>query len=363
MDEENGEPLAKTVEEQLGAILSAITRLDGRMSAMEQRLATQATALSNLSDAFDQLNGKLKEMETKTSEMEQQARDEKDMLEGKLASLRESLARNTNKKDSALIIDQEPEEPNRSLPSWGPGLRATPPGQQVSPAQQSHDAWAGYLRNKAAGSAKVPVQSPSQQAPRAQPQPYTRDNKYTKFSSEIVWVKGYPRDLTTKQLHAEASRILGLNDIDPEDVEVIVRGFGRSFAYRFHSADAARDFREEVRDALPSWTDPRDKDIHQLKIHSDKPLFVRLRDRVFSELWKKVLPKILAKDPSAKLGQSRGRLWVIVADCPYCLFSSRPDPDDAGRFLLDADIANCQDYNISQDEATAWMELALRAVA
>jgi hypothetical protein len=159
---------------------------------------------------------------------------------------------------------------------------------------------------------------------------------------------------------------MGLNDIDPETdgVETIVRGFGRSFALKFPSAALARDFREEIRDVLPSWTDPRTKEVHDLKVHSDKPLFVRLRDRLFAELWKLVLPKVQGKHGgAAKRGQSRGKLWVIVDDYPLCLFGSRPDPDDPGRFTLDAEYENLGHYGASKDEANAWMARALKAVA
>jgi hypothetical protein len=190
-----------------------------------------------------------------------------------------------------------------------------------------------------------------------------KNNKYTKTNSDLVWIKGYPRDLTTKQLKAEASRILGLHDIDDDDVDIIVRGFGRSFAIEFSSKDKARDFREEARDAKHTWVDPRDSSSHTLKVHADKPLFVRLRDRIFSHLWQKTLPKVIAKDPHAKLGQSRGKLWVLVQDCPYCIFSSRPDPEDETKVILEADADNCSTYGIASDEANVWMAQALRTVA
>jgi hypothetical protein len=159
---------------------------------------------------------------------------------------------------------------------------------------------------------------------------------------------------------------MGLKDLDPEadGIETIVRGLGRSFALKFPTAAAARDFREEIRDTLPSWCDPRTKEVHDLKIHSDQPLFVRLRDHLFAEIWKTALPKVQAKHgPAAKLGQSRGKLWVIVDDYPLSLFGSRPDPDDPGRFLLDADYDNLNHYGVDQDEANAWMARALKAVA
>jgi hypothetical protein len=178
-----------------------------------------------------------------------------------------------------------------------------------------------------------------------------------------VWVKGYPRDLTTKQLRAEASRILHLHEIDEDDVEVIVRGFGRNFALKFTTRDLARDFREEARDAQHCWVDPRDKLTHDLKIHGDKPLFVRLRDRIFAQLWQRTLTKVVAKHPQAKLGQSRGKLWAIIDDCPAAIFSSRPGPDDPSKFILSADEENCAYYDIGKDEANCWMAHALRAAA
>jgi uncharacterized coiled-coil protein SlyX len=344
-------------EGKLEAILAAVNKLSDRMTAMESRLATQANSLSELTETIGQLHGKLNEMDLKTKDMEKKAEQEKNMLEEKLAALRASIGHNKHTHTIDAEAEAEPALSPRIAPAWGPGMKVTPPGQQHP------DAWADYLRNKAVHTTPAQALPAAPQAPRAQPRQSIPANKYTKFSTDLIWIKGYPRDLTTKQLKAEANRILGLHDIDPEEVEIIVKGFGRSFAVRFQSAEAARDFREEARDALPSWTDPRDKDVHQLKIHSDKPLFVRLRDRIFAELWKKVLPKVLDKDPSAKLGQSRGRLWVIVADCPFCLFASRPDPDDAHKFILDADLDNCKEYGISVDEATTWMELALRVVA
>jgi uncharacterized coiled-coil protein SlyX len=357
---EVAEPNNKSFEGKLSEILAAITRFDERMSSMETRFTSQATALSDLADTIGKLNDKLQEMEDKTRKMERVAFEEKELLEGKLASLRESIAKTTGSDDTVIDIDEEKEAPPRTMPMRGPELRVTPPGQQ---RQQHHivpDAWAEYRRKQGQKNNSAPALiTPASQVQK----PARADNKYTKASNELVWIKGYPRDLTTKQLRAEATRLLGLHDIDPEEVEVIVRGFGRSFAFKFQSADAARDFREEARDALHTWTDPRDKDIHKLKVHADKPLFVRLRDRIFSALWQRVLPKVQEKSPAARLGQSRGKLWVILEDCPYSLFSSRPDPEDENKFVLEADEVNCLAYNISKDEANVWMAQALRTVA
>jgi hypothetical protein len=210
------------------------------------------------------------------------------------------------------------------------------------------------LKRPAPGGQTFPTQA-------AQNQNYP--NKYTATQSDLVWVKGYPRDLTTKQLRNEAERILGLHDIDADDVEVIVRGFGRNFAIKFMTSDLARDFREEARDTHHAWTDPHDKSIHSLKLHSDKPLFVRLRDRIFAHLWQKTLAKVVQVHPDAKLGQSRGKLWAIVDDCPMPIFASRFDPDDPAKFLLEADTDSCDYFRIGRDEANCWMAQALRISA
>jgi uncharacterized coiled-coil protein SlyX len=355
------------METKLSEILTAITKLDERMSSMETRLSSQASALSGLSDTIGKLGNKLEAMEGKTRDIEQTATEEKAMLEAELASLRDSLANNF--KDKSPVIDVDAAE--AVMPSH-PGSRITPPGQPIARAADGGDAWGAYLANRpTAGRPKIT-------APAGVPQPSAPshlhnttgmfksnngNNKLTATQSDWVWVKGYPRDLTTKQLRAEASRILALHEVDEEDVDIIVRGFGRSFAIKFSSAESARDFREEARDNAHEWVDPRDKEVHQLRFMGDKPLFVRLRDRVFASLWHKALPKVVAKHPGGKLGQSRGKLWAIIDDCPVSLFSSRLDPDDPARFQLEADLVNCQDFGISRDDANVWIAAALRTAA
>jgi hypothetical protein len=72
---------------------------------------------------------------------------------------------------------------------------------------------------------------------------------------------------------------------------------------------------------------------------------------------------VTAKHPEAKLGQSRGKLWAIVDDCPTAIFAAKPDPDDPAKFLLTADDDACQYYDIAKDEANCWIATALRALA
>jgi hypothetical protein len=292
-------------------------------------------------------------LEKKTEELEQKAQDEKDMLETKMASLRDMLAHGKHKNST--------EDHDNKDEVMVPHGSAGPSGSRVA-----GDAWADYLKRRGPPARAIVPPSTSSVPPQLfqnnnnTARRQETDTKYTATKPDLVWVKGYTRDLTTKQLKAEASRLLALHDIEEEDVEVIVRGFGRSFAIQFATQDLARDFREEARDAQHAWVDPRDKLSHPLRFHGDKPLFVRLRDRVFAHLWRKVLPKAHAKHPDAKLGQSRGKLWIIVNDCPYSVFSSRPEPDDASKFMLEADADTCQEYDISREEANTWMAQALR---
>ena len=180
----------------------------------------------------------------------------------------------------------------------------------------------------------------------------------------MLWVKGYPRDLTTKQLKEEAIRLIELNGYDEHDAIIQVRGFGRSFSLEFRTAEAARDFREELMDLSPAWTDPRSTCKHELKIVGDKPLFVRLRDRLFGELWKRVLPALREhQGPNARLGQNRGKLWAILGDDCFELYSSLPDPDDNSKFTLKVATENLHLIGADEPTAASWAELALRAVA
>jgi hypothetical protein len=345
-------------DDKLGAILTALTKIEDRMNAMDQRLAGQVSALANIAEATKHLNQKVVDLENKAQETQAKAREEQELLDSKIAAMQEAMTKDRTETKANVhkqIIPPSSAPPASSCGHGGGG-----------------DAWGDYLANRAktgpplmaAGVAVLPPTTPPHMNATGGKVKGNQDkNKLTSTQSDLVWIKGYTRDLTTKQLRTEAARILAMHDVDEDDVDVIVRGFGRSMAIKFATADQARDFREEARDAAHEWVDPRDKAAHPLRFMGDKPLFVRLRDRVFAVLWQKTLPKVLAKHPGGKLGQSRGKLWAIVDECPVSLFSSRPDPDDPARFQLEADLSNCQDFGISRDEANMWIAAALRAAA
>jgi hypothetical protein len=325
---------------------------------MDQRLAGQAGALANIADAMKHLHEKVAVLESQSQETQAKAKEEQELLDAKIASMQEAMEKGRTVNKENLHNQVIPPSSLPAVSSQGPG--------------GGGDAWGDYIANRAKVGPSPTSADVSMHPSTTTPLTNTTSgkikgnqdkNKYTATQSDLAWIKGYPRDLTTKQLRVEAARILSLRDIDEEDVDVIVRGFGRSLAVKFPLAEHARDFREEARDVAHAWVDPRDKAVHPLKFMGDKPLFVRLRDRVFAVLWQKALPKVLAKHSGGKLGQSRGKLWAIVEECPVSLFSSRPDPDDPARFLLEADLANCLDFGITREEANVWIAAALRALA
>jgi uncharacterized coiled-coil protein SlyX len=357
------EPDGPSEDDKLGCVLKALSRVESTLSALDERITKHNTTIGELTDGLRTLHQKLQDIEDKTKAMEAKVATEASMLDEKLAAFKATFKPYITK----CKADDSP-------PSHARWAKVTPPtasratGASSSSPSDEPDAWAPYLQNRGArqGVPDQPGRQQQQQQRRpSEPQLAHRPNtKFTKVNTSVVWVKGYPRDLTTKQLRAEAERLLHLNDIDPDDVQVIVKGFGRSFAIQFDSSDAARAFREETRDLTPTWVDPRTKDIHDIKIMSDKPLFVRIRDKLFAEPWRRVLPAVVTKHGNdARLGQSRGSLWSIVDDCPVRLFTSKPDPDDQGKFLLEAHYNNLNDLNITRDEAQAWIQKALASIA
>jgi hypothetical protein len=354
-------PEETDLKQMMMTIMKSVAAIESQLTSVDQRLVAQAGALASITEAMKQVHQKIADLEKKTAVMEENAKTEQDLLEARINSMKDIFSGGGS--PAAATPHREPpaciQRPVIPPSSYTAGSRDR--------GRDGGDAWADYNALRGGRSAPTiattPSARPTPQHRNAADGPQTDKTKYTSTQSDLVWVKGYPRDLTTKQLRAEASRILDLHDVDMDEVDIIVRGFGRNFAIKFMSSDLARDFREEARDSNHAWTDPRDKDIHPLKFHSDKPLFVRLRDRIFAYLWNKVLPKVLAVHPHAKLGQSRGKLWSIVDDCPLALFASRPDPEDPAKFILEADEKGCMDYHISKDEANTWMAQALRVVA
>jgi hypothetical protein len=109
-----------------------------------------------------------------------------------------------------------------------------------------------------------------------------------------------------------------------------------------------------------------DGKVHALRISSDLPLAVRHKARVLGELWKLVeahlsdLP-VGSKPKDFKLGNSNGKLFLVLGHRPLELFST--SVDDQGTLHLNPNLANLTKFQITEAMARSWASSAGRSAA
>jgi hypothetical protein len=105
---------------------------------------------------------------------------------------------------------------------------------------------------------------------------------------------------------------------------------------------------------------------HSLRITSDIPLAIRHKGRVLGELWKLVEPHLSAlpaavKPNDFKLGNSNGKLFLILDHRPLELFSTATD--DIGTLHVTPHAINLKKYQVDDAMAQSWIASACRSAA
>jgi hypothetical protein len=175
-----------------------------------------------------------------------------------------------------------------------------------------------------------------------------------------IWLKGFRETLTTKFLNNYASTVITKL---PAHLRTNARsgapGFGAVAYIDFPSGTPMGQVKTAIHEMNLTHTDDLNE-THKIRTAPDVPLAVRHRGRVLGELWKLVQPHLdlQADCVGYKLGNSNGRLFIVLGDRPTELFSS--SVDDSGLHVTPHE-KNLEKYKITADQAAAWITSASKS--
>jgi hypothetical protein len=103
---------------------------------------------------------------------------------------------------------------------------------------------------------------------------------------------------------------------------------------------------------------------HRIRISMDQSLEARHKGRVLGELWKLVEPHLSelpadVRPCNFKLGNSTGKLFVVVDNRPTELFATKLD--DFGNLEVTPHERNLLKYTVSAETAASWAASASRS--
>ena len=332
--------IPQDIGELIKAMKMGFDRIESRMDSQDEKISGMTASVQLFTNSFQ---NKLREQK------EQQAIKDGD-FQKQLDELNKSLAKlNTSSATSAPPSSSSPGDPwaaaaaARRAPATASSTTTSAAAARPPPASGPPGP-----RNAASASARA------SSAPRAAGAAGSVDRR-------VVWVKGFPRDLLTRQLLDEGNRILRLIPHFESNVEVKALGFGRIFRYTCETPMLAKELHAELCELEPVWKDPRTGESTALRFSFDKSLPVRLKDRLYGLMWKKLIPHV--EQAGGRLGQSRGRLWLIREDGPSELLSASVDIDDMASSSISANFPNLAQIGVAEDTARAWIRDALAEIA
>jgi hypothetical protein len=179
----------------------------------------------------------------------------------------------------------------------------------------------------------------------------------------VIWIKGLVTNVSSKLLKTIADRVIALI---PDNLHAApapdIRGFGKQFIIAAKDGDAAKRVVEFFRDFPIEIQHPVGGAVVGLKAYRDKSLDLRLKDRLLGILWKKVMD--LKGEGNIRLSNNRGSLWAMEDSGEvWDLFSAAADCSDrTPSFRIIPHFDHLLHYNITEDQAKAWTEEALREV-
>jgi hypothetical protein len=179
-----------------------------------------------------------------------------------------------------------------------------------------------------------------------------------------LWIKGFKETLTTKYLNEFARK--ALDRISPElraGAQPGAPGFGAVVYIDFPTNTMMNPIKNALADLKLSHTDSAG-DLHPLRISADQPLAVRHKGRALGELWKLVEPHLaglpVADRPTDyKLGNSNGKLFLVINNRPAELFST--SLDDQGNLSITGNEKNLAKYKVNDEMAQSWAASAARS--
>jgi hypothetical protein len=181
-----------------------------------------------------------------------------------------------------------------------------------------------------------------------------------------IWIKGFKETLTTKYLNNYARMAV---DRLPAEYRTGAKtgapGFGPAVYIDYPADTRIAPIKEALTNLNLKHTDEAGQE-HSLRISSDLPLAVRHKGRVLGELWKLVEPHV-ADLPAAtrpkdfKLGNSNGKLFLILEHRPLELFAS--SVDDQGTLHVNPNLTNLNKINVNEAMAQSWVVSATRSAA
>jgi hypothetical protein len=182
-----------------------------------------------------------------------------------------------------------------------------------------------------------------------------------------LWIKGFGTTQTTKTMASYAKLYL---DRVPDLIrnKAVIRGvgFGVSTSIVFPTKDDADEAHRFMQEHHEDFYNKDTAETLPLRAVKDKPLFVRSRDRVLGGLWQKVNSHLLNTKQFAefKLGQSNGKLFLIVEEVPKELFRiTTIKVDSDARYEVSPNSSNLLKIGIQSTTASAWAEAAAEGAA
>jgi hypothetical protein len=181
-----------------------------------------------------------------------------------------------------------------------------------------------------------------------------------------IWIKGFGEILTTRFLNDFAH---GAVEKLPPDLRVGAKsgapGFGPSVYIDFPLDARIAVIKDALTKLALKHTDEHGK-VHALRISSDLPLAVRHKARVLGELWKLVEAHLStlpadSKPKDFKLGNSNGKLFLVMGHRPLELFNT--SADDHGTLHINPNLANLNKFDVSESMARSWATSAGRSAA
>jgi hypothetical protein len=210
--------------------------------------------------------------------------------------------------------------------------------------------------------------SASASSPSADPAPHASVAKVGQATANghrptRLWLKGFKETLTTKFLIDFARR--AIERLAP-DLRVGAKPGAFGFGATVYVDYPANTYMLPIRTALTALqlthTDS-EGNTHVIRVSPDQPLDVRHKGRALGELWKLVEPH-LSGLPAAdcpkdfKLGNSNGKLFLVIDNRPLELFSTLLD--DQGNLTIVHNAKNTKKYKINEELAQAWASTASR---
>ncbi|CAK0883185.1 unnamed protein product, partial [Prorocentrum cordatum] len=113
-----------------------------------------------------------------------------------------------------------------------------------------------------------------------------------------IWLRGFPRKMLAPQFkaHYETKVLPLLHDSIKHNVKPVFHNMSFSYMVVFPSKTHAQQFKDGIasRQMECDWVDPRDNVQHQIRAGAHKPLEIRKRGFVLSQLWRMIKEHLLS---------------------------------------------------------------------